>query len=135
MLFVVRTKIGKNFQYLSIFKTVTVKWFICNISRFKLSIKKSTFGYFFLIFLQKHIDNVHLKEINLVKSKYTSISQCMCKHSTSFKICKATKSITSEKITNMLDIHFKIRESRKYNFESCSIPINEKINVAYMRHC
>ena len=33
----------------------------------------------------------------------------------------------------MLDIHFKIRESGKYNFESCRIPINEKINVDYMR--
>ena len=91
---------------------------------------------FFPKFLQKHIEKVQAEEnnsVNSVKTRSTSISHCLCKHSSSCKICTATKSITPEKITEMIDVHKKVRDSGKFNFQECRIPVNERINVGYMR--
>ena len=36
-------------------------------------------------------------------------------------------------IQKMLEVHKKVQDSGKYNFQHCRIRVNEKINVEYMR--
>lgn len=67
------------------------------------------------------------------KKKDNSISQHLCSHSLSCKICNSSKSISIDNIERKLEIHRKVRDSGKFNYEGCKIPVNDKINIDFMR--
>lgn len=62
-----------------------------------------------------------------------SVSKHVCNHKSTCNICDISKSIDLSSIKSKIEIHTKVRRSGKYNFESCRIRVNEKINVDYMR--
>lgn len=68
-----------------------------------------------------------------LKTKDNSISQHLCSHSSSCKICNSSKSISFENIEKKLEIHKLVRESGKFNYEGCRITVNDKIDVSFMR--
>ena len=55
-----------------------------------------------------------------------------CNHKGSCKVCEASK-VYLWLIQNMLEVHKKVQDSGKYNFQHCRIRVNDKINVEYMR--
>ena len=60
----------------------------------------------------------------------------LCQHSKSCKICNVTMNnlvSNTEKVEKILDIHHKVKESGLPNFLGCKFPVNEKINIDYMR--
>ena len=60
----------------------------------------------------------------------------LCQHSKSCKICNVTMNnlvSNTEKVEKLLDIHHKVKESGLPNFLGCKFPVNEKINIDYMR--
>ena len=56
-----------------------------------------------------------------------------CNHNSSCKVCEASKILSVSDIQKMLEVHKKVQDSGKYNFQHCRIRVNEKINVEYMR--
>ena len=62
-----------------------------------------------------------------------SISQHLCNHSNTCKICSSVKPAKVDEIAEKVEWHKKVRDSGKYNFEGCKIRVNYKINTDYMR--
>ena len=62
-----------------------------------------------------------------------SISQHLCNHSSTCKICSSVKPAKVDEIAEKSEWHKKVRDSGKYNFEGCKIRVNYKINTDYMR--
>ena len=62
-----------------------------------------------------------------------SISQHLCNHSSTCKICSSVKPAKVDEIAEKVEWHKKVRDSGKYNFEGCKIRVNYKINTDYMR--
>ena len=56
-----------------------------------------------------------------------------CNHKSSCKVCEASESLSLADAQKLLEIHKKVQDSGKYNFQHCRIRVNEKINVDYMR--
>ena len=58
-----------------------------------------------------------------------------CKHSPNCTICQVTKNkIKTSDIEFLVETHHKVKESGKFNFQECRIPINTRINVNYLRN-
>ena len=62
-----------------------------------------------------------------------SISQHLCNHSSTCKICSSVKPAKVDEIAEKVEWHKKVRDSGKYNVEGCKIRVNYKINTDYMR--
>lgn len=75
--------------------------------------------------------NENKQKINEFDSN--SVSEHLCNHSKSCKICLSSKVIPLSRLKSKLAIHRIVKNSGKYNFEHCKIPVNNKINVEYMR--
>ena len=70
------------------------------------------------------------EQTNLVLNKYNHV----CQHSKKCDICSATVDPSKIRKSNLLlDVHEKVIQSGKYNFEGCRIPVNEKLNIQYIR--
>ena len=58
-----------------------------------------------------------------------------CKHSPNCTFCQVTKNkIKTSDIEFLVETHHKVKESCKFNFQECRIPINTRINVNYIRN-
>lgn len=56
------------------------------------------------------------------------------KHSRNCEICKVTIKDSSIRDANfLLEVHKKVTDSGKYNFEGCRIAINSRLNIEYLR--
>ena len=55
------------------------------------------------------------------------LNQTICQHSNKCEVCAATKkNLKSQDIEFLLDAHHKVKESGKFNFQECRIPVNDK---------
>ena len=69
-----------------------------------------------------------------VGSEFTdALYSHFCNHKSSCKVCEASKSLSLADAQKLLEIHKKVQDSGRYNFQHCRIRVNEKINVDYMR--
>ena len=85
-----------------------------------------------------------LKNINHIKHENTNISSSeinknyyihTCQHSVKCDICRVTKQhIKNNDIDFLLSTHQKVKESGLYNFQGCKIPVNNNLNIQYLRH-
>ena len=89
------------------------------------------------IFLPKYCQKDLEKTVNpsqvSAAVSHNSISQHLCNHSNTCKICSSVKPAKVDKIAEKVEWHKTVRDSDKYNFEGCKIRVDYKISTDYMR--
>ena len=70
---------------------------------------------------------------NCTSNNKNCITKHVCTHSSSCKICSAVKSLSPDILHNKIKIHEIVKNSGKFNFQSCRIRVNSKINTDFMR--
>lgn len=67
------------------------------------------------------------------KSSKEKIKDSFCIHNKNCKVCLDLKGPLSTCSYNKIKIAQEVKESGRYNFEGCKIPVNEKIDTEFMK--
>ena len=57
----------------------------------------------------------------------------LCNHKKNCKVCSSLKDKLSCVSLSSVEISQKVKESGKYNFECCRIPVNEKMDTEFFK--
>ena len=126
-------KIVKNWNILNVLQHVPIHIKIDFQKVSNLLIRKMMSSiFFFPKFCERDLHKKYVK-IDDKKLHQDDISNSVCKHSRSCQICRAVSNISLDNLERMVAIHEQVKESKKYNFEYCRIPVNDKLNFNFMR--
>ena len=80
-------------------------------------------------FLDKLKNNNQKSEVD----SNLKIKNSFCKHSVKCEICRVVKNNIASCSHELIKIHNQVKDSGKYNFQSCQIPVNQKIDTNFMK--